>query len=155
MAYIGDGNNVARSLALACAKLGVRFRIASPPNYELNGEFLTRLQREFPAFSPLVSDQPASVVADATCVYTDVWASMGQEPEEDQRRRDFADFQVNSTLMSHAPNEACFMHCLPAHRGREVTDDVIDGRQSVVVRQAANRMHVQKGILVWLLRVTA
>jgi ornithine carbamoyltransferase len=84
-------------------------------------------------------------------VYTDVWASMGQESERDKRRRDFADYQVNARLMAAAPNGAFFMHCLPAHRGEEVTDEVIDGPQSVVVSQAANRMHVQKGILVWLL----
>jgi ornithine carbamoyltransferase len=88
-------------------------------------------------------------------VYTDVWASMGQESERDQRRRDFDAYQVNADLMAQARPDAVFMHCLPAHRGEEVTDDVIDGPQSVVIAQAANRMHVQKGILVWLLAAKA
>ena len=91
----------------------------------------------------------------AAAVYTDVWASMGQEAERDKRRRDFADYQVNAKLMARAPADALFLHCLPAHRGEEVTDEVIDGPQSVVVAQAANRMHVQKGILVWLLAAQA
>src|SRR5438105_12064805 len=94
---------------------------------------------------------PLAAVRDAAAVYTDVWASMGQESEHDQRRRDFADYQVNARLMAKAPSDALFMHCLPAHRGEEVTDEVIDGPQSIVVGQAANRMHVQKGILAWLL----
>ena len=151
VAYIGDGNNVARSLAIACAMLDVRFRIATPPGYQFNGDFLSQLQREIPHLQLDVSDDPTSVVAGTSCVYTDVWASMGQESEHARRQHDFSSFQVNAELMSRAPENACFMHCLPAHRGEEVTDEVIDGPQSVVVLQAANRMHVQKGILVWLL----
>ena len=151
VAYIGDGNNVARSLAVACAKLDVRLCIASPPGYQFNGDFLSRLKREMPDLELVVSDDPNSVVAGASCVYTDVWASMGQESEHKRRQLDFSRFQVNAALMSQAPKNACFMHCLPARRGEEVTDEVIDSPQSVVVLQAANRMHVQKGILVWLL----
>ena len=94
---------------------------------------------------------PAEAVREATAVYTDVWASMGQEAENDVRRQAFAPYQVNAKLMALAPRDAFFMHDLPAHRGEEVTDDVIDGPQSVVLRQAGNRMHVQKGLLVWLL----
>jgi ornithine carbamoyltransferase len=94
-------------------------------------------------------------VRDAAAVYTDVWASVGQESEREQRRRDFADYQVNAQLMAHARDDALFMHCLPAHRGEEVTDEVIDSPQSVVIAQAANRMHLQKGILVWLLAAQA
>jgi ornithine carbamoyltransferase len=90
-------------------------------------------------------------VREATVIYTDVWTSMGQESESEQRRRDFDGYQINGKLMSKAPSGACFMHCLPAHRGEEVTDEVIDGPQSIVMQQAANRLHVQKGILAWIL----
>ena len=151
LAYIGDGNNVARSLAVACAKLGVRFSIAAPQQYQLNGQFVKRLHQEFPGFELNLTDDPQEIVSDASCIYTDVWASMGQEAESSQRRRDFADYQVNASLMALAPAPARFLHCLPAHRGEEVTDEVIDGSQSAVVHQAANRLHLQKGILVWLL----
>ena len=151
LAYIGDGNNVARSLAVACAKLGVRFSIAAPRRYQLNGQFVKRLHQKFPDFDLRVTDDPNEIVSDASCVYTDVWASMGQEAESTQRKREFAAYQVNGPLMALAPATARFLHCLPAHRGDEVTDEVIDGPQSAVVHQAANRMHVQKGILVWLL----
>ena len=151
LAYIGDGNNVARSLAVACAKLGVRFSIAAPRQYQLNGQFVKRLHQEFPDFTLNLSDDPQEIVSDASCIYTDVWASMGQEAESSQRRHDFADYQVNASLMALAPAPARFLHCLPAHRGEEVTDEVIDGPQSAVVHQAANRLHLQKGILVWLL----
>ncbi len=98
-----------------------------------------------------VSADPAEAVREAAVVYTDVWASMGQESQQEIRRRDFAGYQVNAALMRHAPPGALFMHCLPAHRGEEVTDEVIDGPQSVVFQQAANRMHVEKGLLAWLL----
>ncbi len=103
----------------------------------------------------MVTHDPAEAVDGAAAVYTDVWASMGQEAERAQRLKDFADYQVNGDLMRQAPDDAVFMHCLPARRGEEVADEVIDGPQSVVVAQAANRMHVQKGILVWLLGAQA
>lgn len=149
--YIGDGNNVARSLAMGCGRLGVRFRIASPPGYELAADYVEKLRQENPGIDLRLSADPAEAVREATAVYTDVWASMGQEAENEARRRVFADYQVNARLMAQAPAEAYFMHDLPAHRGEEVTDEVIDGPRSVVLRQAANRMHVQKGLLVWLL----
>ncbi len=98
-----------------------------------------------------VTNDPAEGVRDATAVYTDVWASMGQESQQQERRKIFADYQVNAELMSHAPDEAVFMHCLPAHRGDEVTGEVLDSPRSVVIPQAGNRMHVQKGLLAWLL----
>lgn len=151
LAYVGDGNNVARSLAMACGKLGMRFAIASPPGYELDAEYRKTLKRETPGFELLVTHDPAEAVKKATAIYTDVWASMGQEAEAVARRQVFAPYQVTSELMAKAPRDAYFMHCLPAHRGEEVTDEVIDGGQSIVVQQAANRMHVQKGILAWLL----
>ncbi len=152
LAYVGDGNNVARSLAVACAKLNVKFSMAAPRQYQLNGSFLSRLQQEYPDLQFHLTEDPKEVVTDASCVYTDVWASMGQESESQLRKQDFAEYQVNSALMALAPDTARFLHCLPAHRGEEVTDDVIDGPQSAVVQQASNRLHVQKGILVWLLK---
>lgn len=151
LAWIGDGNNVARSLALGCGKVGMRFAIAAPGGYEFDSSFTEKLKREVPDLDLLQTNDPAEAVADACAVYTDVWASMGQEAEMEQRQKDFAAFQVNGALMSKAPDEALFMHCLPARRGEEVTDEVMDSEASVIVRQAGNRMHAQKGILAWLL----
>jgi ornithine carbamoyltransferase len=151
LAWIGDGNNVARSLAVGCGKLGVRFAMATPEGYRFDDAFLANLRREVPRADLLITADPREAVRGAVAVYTDVWTSMGQESESAQRRRDFAPYQVDARLMAHAPQDAFFMHCLPAHRGEEVTDEVIDGPQSVVVHQASNRMHVQKGILAWLL----
>ncbi len=155
LAWVGDGNNVARSLVEGCGHLGVRLSVCTPPGYELDSQFLKQAKRDFSNLEVTATHDPRSAVRDAAAVYTDVWASMGQESERDKRRRDFADYQVNARLMAAAPHGALFMHCLPAHRGEEVTDEVIDGPQSVVVDQAANRMHVQKGILVWLLAAQA
>ena len=155
LAWIGDGNNVARSLALGCGKVGLRFVMATPEPYRFDDEFVELLKREAPDLEMTVTDDPAEAVRDAVAVYTDVWASMGQEEEQEKRRRDFRDYQVNGKLMSCAQKGAVFMHCLPARRGEEVTDEVIDSPQSVVVQQAANRMHVQKGILTWLLGAKA
>ena len=151
LTWVGDGNNVARSLAVGCAKLGVEFVLASPRGYEMSSAFLDSLRAQSPEANIHVTNDPVEAVVDATAVYTDVWASMGQEEEQEKRKRDFAPYQVNAELMSHAPKDALFMHCLPARRGEEVTDEVIDGSQSIVVAQAGNRMHVQKGILAWLL----
>jgi ornithine carbamoyltransferase len=155
LVWVGDGNNVARSLLEACGHLGIEFVVCTPKGYELDAEFIKRSRQEFPDLKLTTTHDPNEAVRGANAVYTDVWASMGQESERDQRRRDFADYQVNSRLMTLAGRDAVFMHCLPAHRGEEVTDDVIDSPQSVVIAQAANRMHVQKGILVWLLAATA
>jgi ornithine carbamoyltransferase len=155
LAWVGDGNNVARSLVEGCGHLGVKLVVCTPPGYELDDQFLADARREFPRLDLTTTHDPHAAVQDASAVYTDVWASMGQESERDQRRRDFAAYQVNAQLMSSAPGDALFLHCLPAHRGEEVTDEVIDSPQSVVVAQAANRMHVQKGVLVWLLAATA
>jgi len=151
LAYIGDANNVARSLAVACGKLGVEFAIASPPKYQFDRAFLEQLTIAAPDVRLLQTTDPREAVHGSIAVYTDVWTSMGQEAEADTRRKAFAEFQVNTNLMEHAPEGAVFLHCLPAHRGEEVTDDVIDGHYSAVLVQAANRMHVQKGLLTWLL----
>jgi ornithine carbamoyltransferase len=151
LAWIGDGNNVARSLVRCCGHLGVKISICTPTGYELEEAFLTEARKEFPNLDLETTHDPHAAVRDAAAIYTDVWASMGQEAERNQRLKDFAAYQINGELMALASPEAVFMHCLPARRGEEVTDDVIDSPQSVVVPQAANRMHVQKGILVWLL----
>ncbi len=139
-------------LAEGCGRVGMKFVMATPPAYRFDDKSLKRLKRDVPDLELVVTADPAEAVREATAVYTDVWASMGQESEAAQRRKDFVDYQVNARLMKAAPKEAVFMHCLPAHRGEEVTDEVIDGPQSVVVPQASNRLHVQKGILAWILR---
>jgi ornithine carbamoyltransferase len=151
LAWVGDGNNVARSLVVGCAKIGLPLTAAIPDGYRFDEDFLARVRAEAPDADIVVTGDPAEAVRDAWAVYTDVWASMGQEAEKAKRKADFAAYQVNAELMAKAPPNAVFMHCLPAHRGLEVTDDVIDGPQSIVVQQAANRMHVQKGVLAWLL----
>ena len=151
VAWIGDANNVARSLATGCGKVGIRFVMATPKNYQFSREDLARLHRDVPELQIEVGTDPVQAVREAAVVYTDVWTSMGQESEREERLREFAPYQVNAQLMSHARKDCYVMHCLPAHRGEEVTDEVLDGPQSVVVQQAANRMHLQKGILTWML----
>ncbi len=151
LAYVGDGNNVAHSLAEGCGKMGMKFVMATPPGYQFDDDFLTRLRGDVPDLELVTTADPVEAVRGAIAVYTDVWTSMGQEQESQQRRADFANYQINSGLMAEAPEGALFMHCLPAHRGEEVTDEVIDGPQSIVVQQASNRLHVQKGILAWIL----
>jgi ornithine carbamoyltransferase len=151
LAYVGDANNVARSLAVACGKLGVEFAIASPLGYQFDRPFLEVLTTHAPQVRLLQTTDPREAVRGAIGVYTDVWTSMGQEAESEVRKQAFAGYQVNANLMEHAPEGAVFLHCLPARRGEEVTDEVIDGHYSAVLVQAANRMHVQKGLLAWLL----
>jgi ornithine carbamoyltransferase len=151
LAWVGDANNVARSLAIACAKLGVHFAIAAPAGYTFEPEFFATLRQQCPGAQLTETADPREAVQEASAVYTDVWASMGQEAELAQRKQDFADYQVNEALMAAAPQDALFMHCLPARRGEEVSDGVLDSPNSIVVEQAANRMHAQKGILAWLL----
>ena len=153
LVYVGDGNNVALSLAHAAGKVGMHFTIACPPGYEPNAEILTeaRADAESTGSQIAVVNDPKEVLGTADAIYTDVWTSMGQEKESEERRRAFADYQVNETMMDLAPADALFMHCLPAHRGEEVTDDVLDGLQSVVLEQAENRLHAHKAILLALL----
>lgn len=150
LAWVGDGNNVARSLARCCGHTGVELAVATPKGYELDSQFVADTRKQFPNLKLVTTHDPAEAVCGAAAIYTDVWASMGQEAERAQRLQDFAAYQVSGALMQAAPRDAVFMHCLPARRGEEVTDEVIDSPQSMVVAQAANRMHVQKGILVWL-----
>jgi ornithine carbamoyltransferase len=150
LAFVGDGNNMARSLAVICGLLGMRFVLAAPPAYQFDKAFRVHLAKILPDAEIVETTDPVAAVKDAAVVYTDVWTSMGQEQERAKRLADLAAYQVNEALMKHCP-AALFMHCLPARRGEEVTDGVIDGPQSVVVEEAANRMHVQKGLLAWLL----
>jgi len=149
LAFIGDGNNVAHSLMLLAAKVGTHFAIGCPKGYEPDAG-VTAQAREFARETGAnidITDDPAAAARDADVVYTDVWASMGQEAEQEERARAFAAFQVNSALMSHAKPDAIFEHCLPAHRGSEVTDEVIDSPQSVVFDEAENRLHAQKAVM--------
>jgi len=150
LAFVGDGNNMARSLAVLCGLLGMRFVLAAPSAYQFDESFRGHLRKVVPQAEIEETTDAVAAVKGAAVVYTDVWASMGQEGERARRLADLRPYQVNEALMRHCP-DALFMHCLPARRGEEVTDAVIDGPQSVVVEEAANRMHVQKGLLAWLL----
>ena len=149
IAYVGDSNNVTRSLALLCSKLGVQCAIASPNGYEFNDEEVANWNRN----SELVSktNDPREAVDKAHAVYTDVWTSMGQEAEQAARLKAFESFQVNKQLMSLAAPTAKFLHCLPARRGEEVSAEVADGPASAIIQQAENRLHAQKGLVAFLL----
>jgi len=151
LVFVGDGNNVARSLALASGLLGVQFVLAAPPGYEFPEDFRAAFRKKFGKLPLVVDHDPANALIGADVVYTDVWASMGQEHEAEARRLAFEPFQVNETLMSLARPGAVFLHCLPAHRGEEVTAGVLDGPKSLVIPQAANRLHFQKALLLWLM----
>jgi ornithine carbamoyltransferase len=153
LAYVGDGNNVAHSLLLTCACLGSRIRIATPPGYEPDAQIVADAQdmaRTTGAVIEILSD-PHAAVDGVDAVYTDAWTSMGQEQEAEERDRIFPPYQMNEDLVAGAAPHAVFMHCLPAHRGQEITDSVIDSVRSVVFDQAESRLHVQKAILLLLL----
>ncbi len=153
LAYVGDGNNVANSLLLTCACLGSSIRIATPTGYEPNPQIVAAAREiagETGAEVELLTD-PHEAVAGVDAIYTDAWVSMGQERETDERTRIFPPYQVNEELMAEAAPHAVFMHCLPAHRGLEVTDAVMDSEQSLIFEQAENRLHVQKAILYLLM----
>ena len=152
LVYVGDGNNVARSLAIACGHVGADFTIAAPKGYELASGFVTRLQQQFPKLTLKQLNDTARAVTGADIIYTDVWASMGQEQEKDKRSKEFAAFQISEDLLDAAGPNVRFMHCLPARRGLEVTDGVMQDPRSIVFLQAENRMHLAKGLIVWLLR---
>jgi ornithine carbamoyltransferase len=147
LAYVGDGNNVARSLAAACGRVGMAFTCAAPKKHQLSPEFLRLLAEKVPAAKVELTDDPRAGVRGADAVYTDTWVSMGQEAQTAAKLRDFDGFQVNAALMSHAKPDAVFLHCLPAHRGQEVTDEVLDGPAAIVTAQAENRLHLQKALL--------
>ncbi|MGM0370833.1 MAG: ornithine carbamoyltransferase, partial [Bacillota bacterium] len=154
LAYIGDGNNMAHSLLLAAAKVGLDISVASPDDYQPQSEIVTKAKKiaeESGAEIEIISD-PTLAVKAADVVYTDVWASMGDEDEVQERKKVFRDYQVDQDLMEQAADEPIFLHCLPAHRGEEVTADVIDGAKSVVFDQAENRLHLQKSVMVKLMQ---
>jgi len=153
LAFVGDGNNVAHSLMLCAARLGMNFALATPEGYEAEPKIVAeaeRLAAETGAFIRCTND-PYAAVRGVNAVYTDVWTSMGEEDEAAERRTAFANHQVDDDLMSHADSEAVFMHCLPAKRGEEVTDSVIESKRSVVFDQAENRLHAQKALLLMLM----
>jgi len=153
LAYIGDGNNVCHSLLFAAAKTGTTISVATPAGYEPDPDIVQQAEKDGQEteFEVFITTDPSEAVQNADAVYTDVWASMGQESEKAKRADIFSAFQVNKELMAKAKKGALFMHCLPAHRGEEVTDEVIDSVRSVVFDQAENRLHVQKAIMLSLI----
>jgi ornithine carbamoyltransferase len=153
VAFVGDGNNVVNSWLNASAALGMRFRLGCPPGYEPDATILAHAKQIAGSRIEVLHD-PVAAVTGADAVYTDVWTSMGQEAESSVRRIAFAGYQVNGALVKHAKKDALVMHCLPAHRGEEITAEVLDGPRSVVLDQAENRLHVQKALMVWLSRAT-
>lgn len=144
IAYIGDGNNICNSFVAAAALLKFKLKIATPKGYEPDTEYLQK------APTASVMNDPVVAVADADIIYTDVWTSMGQEAEAAERKEIFKSFQINRSLVANAPDHCLIMHCLPAHRGEEITADVLDSAASIVFDQAENRLHIQKAIMVWL-----
>jgi ornithine carbamoyltransferase len=150
VAFIGDGNNMVNSWMEAAAILPINFALACPPGYEPNPDIEQRARERGARIT--ISHSVKEVVGDADAIYTDVWTSMGQEEEFERRARVFKRFQVNEQIVSMAKKKALIMHCLPAHRGQEITHEVLEGPQSIVFDQAENRLHVQKAVMVWLLR---
>jgi ornithine carbamoyltransferase len=157
VAFIGDGNNVCNSWLTGAAKTGIHLTVACPKGYEPNRDVAAKAREEAAATGATldIMHDPVRAAREADVLYTDVWTSMGQEAERDQRLRDFQGFQVNQALVDLARKDVVVMHCLPAHRGEEITDEVMDGPHSIILDQAENRLHVQKAILVTLLRGTA
>jgi ornithine carbamoyltransferase len=151
--FVGDGNNVAASLAQALAHVGANFVSATPPGYELSEDMMAGVAELAAKNGGSIEayHDPIQAVKQADVIYTDTWVSMGQEAQAAQRERDFQAYQVNADLLRHANRRAIVMHCLPAHRGHEITDDVMDGGQSVVFDQAENRLHAQKAVLATLM----
>lgn len=150
LAFVGDGNNVAQSLAHACAMKGMKFRLLGPTQYFIKETFLQKITTTFPKADILQSEKAEEILAGADFVYTDVWTSMGQESEAAERVRAFSPFQLSEKMMSLAGSNCKVMHCLPARRGEEITDGVIDSSGSIIVQQAGNRMHAQKALLLWM-----
>jgi len=155
LAYIGDGNNVAHSLIEAAARTGLSIALACPKGYQPDARILARARREATATGAVidVTTEPADAAAGSHILYTDVWTSMGQEREAARRRKAFRGYQLNRSLVKRARPDAIIMHCLPAHRGEEIADEVMYSPQSVIFQQAENRLHMQKAVLEWLLRI--
>ncbi len=151
LAFIGDGNNVARSLAVGCGKFGMRFLLSSPGGYELPQEDMDRIMSQVPDLDWALVTDPIEAVRDADCIYTDTWVSMGQEAEKKVRLKAFSQYQVNEKLLAAAPRHAVVLHCLPAYRGLEISAGVMEGKQSLIFEEAENRLHFQKGLLAVLM----
>ena len=153
LAYVGDGNNMAHSLMFGAAKVGMDVAVASPPGYEVKEKYAAQAREDAASAGTkvLLTHDPKEAVEGASAVYTDVWASMGQEAEAQERLRAFQGFTVDAALMRHAREDAVFLHCLPAHRGEEVAAEVADGPQSRIFDEAENRLHVQKAVMLWLM----
>jgi len=151
VAFVGDGNNVVNSWLNAATRFPFHFALACPPGYEPNAEISRRARQQSPG-RVVITHSVEEAVRGADVIYTDVWTSMGQEKERAPRREAFQPYQVNASVLAMAQKDVLVMHCLPAHRGEEITDEVLDGPHSIVLDQAENRLHVQKGIMVWLLR---
>jgi ornithine carbamoyltransferase len=147
LAYVGDGNNVARSLATICGRLDVSFNLAAPPGYQLEQPFIDRIMSQVPNMNFEMCRDPIEAVRYADAIYTDTWVSMGQEEEKQARQKAFADYQVNDKLLAAAPSHAIVLHCLPAYREVEISEAVLEGPRSRVFPQAHNRLHAQKGLL--------
>ncbi|MBM3980555.1 MAG: ornithine carbamoyltransferase [Planctomycetes bacterium] len=152
VAFVGDGNNVARSLAVGCGRLGAKFVLACPKGYAFDDKFKADYAARVSADFPAEVNDPFAAVQHADVIYTDVWTSMGQEAEREERLRRFDGFQVNAKLLAAAPKHCKVLHCLPAHRGEEISDDVMDGPACAAFQQAGNRLHAQKAVMEWLLR---
>jgi len=150
LTFVGDGNNVARSLMKAAAICGMKFRLAGPDRFQVSQPFVDQVREHYGSLDFDQSSNIQAMVRDADFLYTDVWTSMGQEAEAKERTACFTPFQINSAMMKRAPSHCKVLHCLPARRGLEITDDVIDSESSIVFPQAENRMHLQKGLLVWM-----
>jgi len=151
LTYIGDGNNVANSLAVACVRLGMTFHIAAPKGYELSADLIDRLSKPGAGTGSIrCFTNPSDAAKGADVLYTDTWVSMGQEDEKEKRIRDFSGYQINSELMRHANPGAKVMHCLPAYRGLEITDEMIESPQSIIFQEAENRLHFQRALLKYL-----
>ncbi len=153
MAYVGDGNNIAHSLLYGCAKVGMDVSIATPQGYECNTEIVDNAKDDAKQTNCkiTITNDPIEAVKDADVIYTDTWVSMGQETEKEKRIKIFKPYQVNTELFSHAKDDAIFLHCLPAYRGYEVTEDIIDGPQSAIFDEAENRLHAQKAVMAMLM----
>jgi ornithine carbamoyltransferase len=153
LAYVGDGNNMAHSLMFGAPKVGMDVAVASPKGYEVNPHYLGLIRQDAEAAGTkvIVTNDPKEAVEGASCVYTDVWASMGQEAEQQVRLKAFQGFMVDNALMQLAAPDAVFLHCLPAHRGEEVAAEVADGPQSRIFDEAENRLHTQKAVMLWLM----
>ena len=149
--FVGDGNNVARSLAVGCGKVGAKFILTCPEGYGFDATFAERYRKHVGGPLPEEVRDPVAAVKTADVIYTDVWTSMGQEAERDERLNRFAPYQLTPALIAKAPSHVKVLHCLPAHRGEEISPEVIEGPASVVFQQAGNRLHAQKAVLEWLL----